>query len=116
MRLSALGGRRQRLLLWLARLALFAYAFQLTAVDHWHKDVNSVVGDEGKSSHSYHCHGDVSKCAEQGGIVSSLVEVQLAPIPPSLLTTLVVVTLPAPRAAFVSSADEPPQYFLRATV
>ena len=108
--MKAMAGKRQRtIFLWLARLALFAYAFQMTAVDHWHKDVNSVVGDEGKSSHSYHCHGDVSGCVEQGGIATSLAEVKLAPIPPSLLSTIALATLPAPEQAFVASADEPPQ-------
>ena len=106
----AIATRRQRtLFLWLARLALFAYAFQMTAVDHWHKDMNSVVGDTGKSSHSYHCHGDVSGCAEQGGIATDLSNVELAVLPPAVLTVALPAALLAPEQAYVANADEPPR-------
>jgi hypothetical protein len=104
--------QRQRVLfLWLARLALFAYAFQLTAVDHWHKDINTVEGVQGSSEHRYHCHADPSGCAEQPALSGSLAEVKLAPIPPSgAFQTAVIASLPAPSAAFIASADDPPRY------
>ena len=109
--MNVLRSQRQRtLFLWLARLALFAYAFQLTAVDHWHKDMGNVVGDQGKSSHSYHCHGDMSGCADQGGISNTITEGELTPIAPTLLTAVAVTDPPAPRPAFIAGADEPPRF------
>jgi hypothetical protein len=64
--MNVVASRRVRtLLLWLARLAIFAYAFQLAAVDHWHKDIGGIEGVQGSSEHRYHCHADPSGCAEQ---------------------------------------------------
>jgi len=102
--------RRRTLFLWLARLAIFAYAFQLAAVDHWHKDIDSIEGVQGSSEHRYHCHADPSGCAEQPGFSGSLAEVRLAPIPPSTtIETAVVSSLPAPGAAYIAGDDEPPR-------
>src|SRR6185436_1547426 len=96
-------GRRQRFLFfWLARLALFAYAFQLTAVDHWHRDINGVEGVEGSSAHRMHCHADLGSCAEQPGFSGSLAEIKLAPIPPdTAIETAVVSSVSIPSAAFI---------------
>jgi hypothetical protein len=46
-----------------ARLALVVVALQIAAIDH-HFGVSDVVGIEGSSAHTMHCHGDVSGCAD----------------------------------------------------
>ncbi len=109
--MDVVSNRRQRVLfLWLARLALFAYAFQLAAVDHWHRDISSVEGVQGSSQHRYHCHADPSGCAEQPGFAGSLAEIKLAPIPPTTaIQTAVLPSFRAPSAAYIASADEPPR-------
>jgi hypothetical protein len=111
--MNTLAMRRQRILmLWLARLALFAYAFQFAAVDHWHKDPNSVVGDLGKTTHSYHCHGDVAGCSDQGGTASALPAQNLI-LSPSLFASSHQVALElTPEAAYVAGAEEPPRFGL----
>ena len=109
--MNVVATRHQRaLFLWLARLAIFAYAFQLTAVDHWHKDIGGIEGVQGSSEHRYHCHADPAGCAEQPGLAGSLSEVKLAPIPPvSLLDPAAKLSLPAPTAPFIAGAEEPPR-------
>jgi hypothetical protein len=103
------GRKRRTVILWLARLVLFAYAFQLTAIDHWHRDVNDVVGVEGSSAHTSHCHGSPSSCAEQPGLVGSLAEVELTPLPPAPLIVAFTQSVTFPGSAFVSTEPQPPQ-------
>ena len=46
-----------------ARLALLLLALQISALDH-HFGFSDVVGVEGSSAHTMHCHGDTSGCAD----------------------------------------------------
>ncbi len=107
--MKVVAGRRQRVLfLWLARLALFAYAFQLSAVDHWHQDIGA--GGQDAAFHKMHCHTDLSSCAEQPVFSGSLAEIKLAPIPPhTAIETAIGSSVSIPAAAFIASADEPPR-------
>jgi hypothetical protein len=103
-------GRRHNLVLWLARLALFAYAFQLTALDHWPADVSSVAGVEGSSAHSSRCHGSPSSCAEQPGLVGSLDGIDLTPRPPVAVRAESPPEVTAPGAAFIRAELHPPRF------
>ena len=107
--MKVVSGRRQRVLFsWLARLALFAYAFQLTAADHWHQDTTNLGG---AALHQMHCHTDLSSCAEQPNFSGSLAEIKLAPIPPyTAIETTIASSESIPTAAYIASADEPPRF------
>lgn len=63
--MSALTPRLRFLVVTTARLALVVVMLQIAALDH-HFGVSDVVGVEGSSAHSMHCHGDASGCADAG--------------------------------------------------
>ncbi|HWC31207.1 MAG TPA: hypothetical protein VG845_14090 [Dehalococcoidia bacterium] len=46
-----------------ARIALVVMTLQIVAFDH-HFSVKDVVGVEGSSAHTMHCHGDTAGCAD----------------------------------------------------
>ena len=103
-------GRRQRILfLWLARLALFAYAFQISAADHWHQDT---IGGTGLAGHQMHCHVDLASCAEQPGFMGSMVQNRLPSIAVgAAFEAPMLASLAIPSSAFIASADESPRFF-----
>jgi hypothetical protein len=68
------GNRRVRLLfLVLTHLVVLGLTFQVFAFDHWHQSFADVRGVEGSAAHYHaaHCHGDVSGCADAGGVSAS---------------------------------------------
>jgi hypothetical protein len=100
--------RLRLLILWSARLALLAFVFQTTAIDHWRRDA-SMEGIVGTNLHAMHCHAAGGSCADSAGTVGSLTDVALTPIPPSPL-----VSPASPAEASIPDsplllADEPPR-------
>ena len=63
--------RFRTFLLWSARLAVFVYAMQLSAVDHLHIDPSNVTGIANTEFHSMHCHGASGGCADSAGFAGS---------------------------------------------
>ncbi len=101
--------RRSRFWLqWLARLAILAYVFQMSAVDHWH--ANIVPNPGAAASHSAHCHADASGCTEVSGLTGTWIEAPMTPLPPA------TVRGDAPREsltlveAVISAPDQPPRF------
>src|SRR5438105_4659847 len=77
-----------------ARLALLALIFQLSALGHWslvpiHAEPGSVA------SHAAHCHGDIAGCAGESSFSGSLAEVNLTPIAPSATPAFTSVMVPS---------------------
>jgi hypothetical protein len=48
-----------------ARIALVVISLQIAALDH-HFEIADVVGVEGTSAHTLHCHDDLARCADGG--------------------------------------------------
>ncbi|HLF71803.1 MAG TPA: hypothetical protein VI759_06600 [Dehalococcoidia bacterium] len=107
-----LPGRRYRRFIYVtAHVAVLFYVLQIIAIDHWQVNPADAIGVEGSSAHVVHCHGDVSGCAESGGLVSLLDATATMPLPPAAFLSPitapdtimidVVLTLPdqPPRAA-----------------
>jgi hypothetical protein len=61
--MTALPRRPRLLVAVLARLLLVVVALQIAALDHQF-GVADVVGIEGSSDHTMHCHGNVTGCAD----------------------------------------------------
>ena len=97
------------LIIWCARLALLAYAFQTAAFDHWRADPAHAYGFEGSSLHAVHCHGDRAGCADSSSLGASLSRVSALPQAPAPVAEATVRT-PLPIAdAFLLTPDEPPR-------
>ena len=94
---------------WLARLALFAILFQISAIDH-HTHVEDVVGVAGSSQHAMHCHGAVGTCVSgQIEVPGILTHATLLPIPPSLAIHAGVGDDAIPANAHIELTTEPPR-------
>ena len=95
---------------WLARLALFALLFQITAVDH-HTHVEDVTGVVGTSQHAMHCHGAAAGCAsgaiEMPGILTQSTQL---PTTRSLALQAGLTDDAIPADADLALSSEPPQY------
>jgi hypothetical protein len=95
---------------WLARLALFAILFQISAIDH-HTHVEDVVGVTGSSQHAMHCHGSVGTCVsgaiEQPSILTQTI---LLPQTPALAVLSDVGDATIPSDAHIELSPEPPQH------
>jgi len=94
---------------WLARLALFALLFQISAVDHQMSpaDVTGVIGN---SSHEMHCHGSLGTCANGSGeMPAALTQPALLPSAPSLQLFAALTDFDAPQVADLAIGSEPPR-------
>ena len=100
---------RLRLLIALTeRLALVVLLFQIAAVDH-HFGVSEVVGVEGSSAHTVHCHGNISGCADAAGDAAIAIESVFA-LPRETLRPLGLrYSLVKPEAAVTQAEPEPPR-------
>ena len=101
--------RRQRLFIGLAaRIALLALALQISALDH-HLGIAGVVGIEGTSAHTMHCHGDTAGCADAGsGAIASVDVASVLPLQ-AARALKVEIAVQKPRG-FVSLVEaEPPR-------
>jgi hypothetical protein len=94
---------------WLARLALFALLFQISAIDH-HTHVEDVVGVTGSSQHAMHCHGAVGTCVN-GAIEQPSILTQATSLPtmPYLAINAGVGDDAVPADAHLELTTEPPQ-------
>ena len=91
-----------------AHLALVVTALQIAAVDH-HFGVSDVVGVEGSSAHTMHCHGNVSGCADAAGDAAIAIESVFA-LPRETLRPLGLrSSLAKPEAAVTQAEPEPPR-------
>ena len=94
---------------WLARLALFALLFQITAFDH-HAHPTDVTGVLGSSNHEMHCHGSLGSCANGSGeMPAALTQVALLPSVPSLQLLAALTDFNAPQDADLAIGSEPPR-------
>lgn len=95
----------------LARAALFALLFQITAIDHhWHPDASAVSGAAGSASHEMHCHGATGSCANGGGELPTAVQA-LATIltqPPSF-SFATLESSAAPAETVIDVVTQPPR-------
>ena len=96
---------------WLARLAVFALLFQISAVDHqWNPESATIEGEVGTANHTMHCHGAVSGCANGGSDVPSALHVPTV-LPSETLPLLLasVEDLMAPAGAIIDVEKQPPR-------
>ena len=102
--------RRQRnLIVWLARLALIVYVFQIGAIDHWHVNPESVTGIAGSQLHAAHCHNATGDCADSSGLTGTLDEVTLTPLVPPATAQLVAGRSVMPLEATIATPHQPPR-------
>ena len=106
---QALPRRLRLLILWSARLALLAFVFQTTAIDHWHRDASLLEGVVGTQLHALHCHVGSGSCADSAGMVGSLTQASLTPIPPPPLTSAAPAVEPSAPDSPLTLTDEPPR-------
>jgi hypothetical protein len=105
--MAELTPRLRLLIAVLARVALVVVALQLTALDH-HFSPADVVGIEGSSVHTLHCHGEPSGCADAGsGAVLALEGVFVLPREAVRPLALSSATLPALTAVSTAEAEPP---------
>ncbi len=100
--------RYLKFLLVFARLAVFAYVFQISSIDH-HNDPNSITGMENSALHASHCHSAQASCADATGLTSSLSEINLVPVVPAGHLLAVLGTLHQPIEAAILAPTEPPR-------
>jgi len=94
---------------WLARLALFALLFQISAVDH-HTHPSDITGVVGSSSHEMHCHGAVGSCANGGGEMPTLTSAPaLLPLAPASVAFAVASDVATPADVELPVGSEPPR-------
>ncbi len=106
--MSDLTPRLRFLILLTARLALVVITFQIAALEH-HFGVSDVVGVEGSSAHSMHCHGDTSGCADAASGAVLAVEGVFA-LPREVLWPLVVESASVwPVTVSLQAEPEPPR-------
>jgi len=100
---------QRNFILWVARLTVLIYVFQIGAVDHWHVDPGNVTGLEGSQLHAAHCHSDTAQCADSSGLIGTLADVGLMPLFAKASMQAVLVAFLQPPEAWLSSPDQPPQ-------
>jgi hypothetical protein len=105
----ALPRQLKLVVLWAARLALFAFIFQTTAIDHWHRDPSQLEGIPGTRLHASHCHIEAGSCADSAGTVGSLTDVALTPIPPAPLVSAAPAAEVAQPESPLLLTDKPPR-------
>jgi hypothetical protein len=95
---------------WIARLALFALLFQISALDHHTHNIEDLTGLIGSSQHAMHCHGAVGTCVS-GAVELPTILTQPTPLPstPSLMLLATVGDYEIPADAFVAPGTEPPR-------
>jgi hypothetical protein len=106
---AGLSRRQHALVLWLARLAVLVYVFQVGAIDHWHVDPDRVSGLVGSQLHAAHCHSDTANCADSSGLTGTLAELRLTPLLPPATAQLVVDAPASPVEAMVLTPHQPPR-------
>jgi len=91
-----------------ARVALLALIFQLSALGHW--SLGPIHADPGDvAAHAAHCHGSVSGCAGESSFTGSLATISLTPLPPNAEAADVSVSALKPANAFQQALAEPPR-------
>jgi hypothetical protein len=102
--------RRQRtFVLLLAHLAVLALFFQVAAIDHWRPHADDVTGVEGKSTHTLHCHGLQSGCADAGGAAVAVTTDDIVPLPPRPVLATASPSEASPIEASISIPHQPPR-------
>jgi hypothetical protein len=106
--MADLSSRQSSLIAISARVALLVIAFQIAALDH-HFGISNVVGVEGSSAHTLHCHGETSGCADAAsGAVASIHNAFALPRP--ILRPLALESVTArPRTVNLQAEPEPPR-------
>ena len=94
---------------WLARLALFALLFQISAVDHQMSPAD-VVGVVGAADHHMHCHGAVGSCANGGAeMPAAFTQLAMLPTVPALMLVFALADIDPPADAALAIGSEPPR-------
>ena len=106
---SGLSAKQRVLVVWLARLALLVYVFQLGAIDHWHARTDAVTGVVGSQVHAAHCHSETANCADSSSLAGSLADVTLLPMLPPARANTVLERPDSPREAFLALPLQPPR-------
>ena len=106
---SGYSPRLRTFLLVFARLAVFVYVFQISAIDHLHNDPSSVVGIKDTTLHAAHCHSAQASCADATSLTSSLAEITLVPTAPAALFTSLNYESLQPNEASILTPTEPPR-------
>lgn len=106
MKATHLSRRTRFLIQWVARLALLAYIFQVGAFDHWHSHEIDLTA---ASTHSAHCHGVASGCADGGGLAGTLAEVPLTAIAPAPLFRVETPERVSVFEVFLPAPEQPPR-------
>ncbi len=106
---TGLSRRGTFLIAWTARLALFVFLLQLSALDHRQTSGDDLEGVTGSTYHVNHCHGDTGACGDSGATVA-LMDVEFLPLAaaPSLPeASAAAARLPA--QPFLPAEGEPPR-------
>ena len=91
-----------------ARLALLALIFQLSALGHW--SLGPIHADPGDvATHAAHCHGAVSGCAGDSSFTGSLASISLSPLPPDGAAAEASFSALMPADAFHPALTDPPR-------
>jgi hypothetical protein len=94
---------------WLARLALFALFFQISAVDHQMSPADA-VGVVGTSDHHMHCHGAVGSCANSGAeMPAAFTQSATLPLIPAFVLFVALADIDAPADAELAVGSKPPR-------
>ena len=101
--------RQQTLVLWLARLALLVYVFQIGAIDHWHANPESTHSLAGNQLHAAHCHSATANCADSSSLTGSLHDVSLIPLLPPAQAQTVAEAPASPNEAAIATPHQPPR-------
>ena len=109
MRAAGFSRRQQIIVVWLARLALLVYVFQIGAIDHWHVNPEKVTGLVGSQLHAAHCHSATANCADSSGLSGTLDEIKLTPLLPPAQAHVVLEALPSLTEATIDLPDQPPR-------
>jgi hypothetical protein len=91
-----------------SRLTLVVLTLQIAAIDH-HLGVSDVVGIEGSSAHTMHCHGNVSGCVDAAGDAAIAIESVFALPREALRPFALQSSLANPEAAVTQAEPEPPR-------
>jgi Fe-S cluster biogenesis protein NfuA len=106
--MTSLSRRQRFLVLLMARVAVVAIALQVAALDH-HFGITDVVGVEGSSAHTMHCHGASSGCASAASSAVMAVEDAYA-LPQQVMRPLTLETSSLkPLTATTQVETEPPR-------
>jgi len=98
--------RREAAIYLLAHLVIFAYVFQVMAVDHWSA---APAGAASTAFHETHCHGSAPGCTGFADTGSSL-HVEVSPlIPPEAAPGELDLALLVPDGETPLESDPPPR-------